>query len=173
MTSSPAAHSASTGQPADDPARRADIAARAKTRISPETGLSTDFLNQYNELTMVLQVVGDCPDELDWVADWRPRSYAEHFERSGFADVDLLLAGYALTPACLRRRFDDAVAQLNRDIAVALGPLLAIAPAQRGALGPAADALANEINLSVMQLSGLMNGPASTSQQDAIDALFD
>ena len=56
------------------------------TNIDERTLLATDYLNHFNEIVMLLELVPDLPDCLEDAKEWRPKSYAEHFRDSGFVD---------------------------------------------------------------------------------------
>ena len=63
--------------------------------IHPETRLATDYLNHFNEVIMLLELVPSMPDCIDDVLIWQPASYEEHFRRSHYRDKDLAIAGSA------------------------------------------------------------------------------
>lgn len=91
------------------------------TNVNRETLLATDYLNHFNEAVMLLEMLPAAPAEL--VADlaqWRRETYEEHFERSGFRDKALALAGYRNAPVNVRHAFDT----VTNDISDALADLL-------------------------------------------------
>lgn len=84
--------------------------------INPATGLATDYLNHFNEITMLVGLVADMPEMMDDIRRWRPVSYVEHFDRSGFAGRALaILAYHAAAPAtiealqCVVDRLDETI----------------------------------------------------------------
>jgi len=81
---------ASTVRPAIDPARL------AAANINPNTGLATDYLNHFNEAIMLLEMVSELPDCIDDLNAWRPLTYTEHFEASGFKHRELAIEAYHL-----------------------------------------------------------------------------
>lgn len=83
------------------------------TNIHSVSFLATDYLNHFNEVVMMLEMVADMPDMLEDIAEWEPKSYAAHFRDSGFADRALAIAAYDLAPAPIRARFDALVAELD------------------------------------------------------------
>lgn len=145
------------------------MAARAHTRISAQTGLATDFLNQFNELLMMLDALCESDPDWDWVCDWRPASYPEHFARSGFSDVALLLEGYALAEPDVRALLHTLTARLEAAIVATLRQWRSHGLAASG-VSPAL--LAADMRAGLSQLSALINGANDTADQDAIDALF-
>ena len=69
---------------AEDAAAAEGAARLAEANINPATGLATDYLNHFNEAIMLLEMLSSCPDCRDDILAWRPMSYREHFEASGF-----------------------------------------------------------------------------------------
>ena len=70
----------------------------AGTTINGTTLLSTDYLNHFNEFVMMLELTADMPDMAADIADWQPKSYAQHFADSGFSHADLAIAAYDHAP---------------------------------------------------------------------------
>jgi hypothetical protein len=48
--------------------------------INPQTLLATDYLNHFNEIHMLLDMLADMPDCLDDIINWEAISYQKHFE---------------------------------------------------------------------------------------------
>jgi hypothetical protein len=72
--------------------------------VNPATGLAGDYLNHFNEITMLLGLVADSPDMIADIEDWRPLTYEEHFERSGFSAKALAIAAYRGAPKPVRTK---------------------------------------------------------------------
>ena len=66
------------------------------TTINTTTLLSTDYLNHYNELVMLLEMVPDMPDMMMEVHEWAPKTYAEHFKDSTFTHAPIDSCGNML-----------------------------------------------------------------------------
>lgn len=62
--------------------------------ISPTTYLATDYLNHFNEVIMLLDMIVDMPDLIDELREWRPKTYTTHFAESGLSDQDLIIEAY-------------------------------------------------------------------------------
>jgi len=84
--------------------------------INPATGLATDYLNHFNEITMLIGLVGDMPDMVDELGEWEPISYEEHFERSTFKAKALAIAAYRATLPAIRAKFVEVVWEMNSAI---------------------------------------------------------
>ncbi|MDP6344006.1 MAG: hypothetical protein QF491_10780, partial [Alphaproteobacteria bacterium] len=61
----------------------------AGTNVNQDTFLATDYLNHFNEIVMLLEMVPDMPEILDEAKEWQPKSYAAHFRDSGLSDAEL------------------------------------------------------------------------------------
>lgn len=66
--------------------------------VHPHTGLATDYLNHYNEIVMLLELVEDMPECIEDALDWKPKSYEQHFRDSGLAIADGVIAAYRAAP---------------------------------------------------------------------------
>jgi hypothetical protein len=82
--------------------------------INPQTLLATDYLNHFNEIVMMLEMLPDCPECIEEAKDWRPKSYQDHFRDSGFKDKELAIEAYNYVPSKFRKPFEQAVEQMNR-----------------------------------------------------------
>jgi hypothetical protein len=151
-------------------ARIADIAAEAITGIDPHTGLASDFLNQFNEVLMLLEVTGSDPALDRDLHHWRPRGYIEHFEASHLRDSALVIEAYALCPASVRRRFDRLSGDLSAFI---LQGLAELHPLGGEAMHHASGMLAARIRRRVESLSAIIHPAERRLDNDTISALFE
>lgn len=156
----------------------------SRTSINPLTHLATDFLNQFNEVAMTLDMLPDWPDMFDELRHWQFFSYEEHFRRSGFADTDTLVDAYWAAPVVIRQGFDDQVESLvhvTRAGLTALQHVWDCGPTP--GVFEAAAALSTDIRAHVSKLAATINigqlpktivveAEVSGMDQDDIDALF-
>lgn len=140
--------------------------------VNRDTGLSTDFLNQYNELSMLLDLAADDPDMLEELEDWTPRTYQEHFAASGFKDWALTVEAYDLCPRLIRTEFDAAIGVLNSVAAAGVSALLAEISAGQAIQPDTVRALAAEVQAAIIHASGLINGSSTLGSQAQVDTLF-
>ncbi len=97
------------------------------TNICEQTLLATDYLNHINEPIMLLEMVADMPEMLEELAEWQPKTYAEHFRDSSFTDKDLAIEAYEWSPDRFRLRFEQTIDAANQCITTtidALGTLI-------------------------------------------------
>lgn len=146
--------------------------------IHPETRLATDYLNHFNEVIMLLELVPSMPDCMDDVIGWTPLTYEEHFLRSSYRDKELVLSAYQHAPAAVLRRFHAVIDQMEQLMTTAIEGLKTVGP------GPEAAVIAEEAGFILKPLAaravGVMNAvidededlAAPASAQDAIDALM-
>lgn len=85
----------------------------AGTNISAQTLLATDYLNHFNEIVMLLDMLPDMPDMVDECKLWEPKSYKDHFANSAFSDKQLAIEAYDRVPSKYRRPFEATIDQLN------------------------------------------------------------
>lgn len=160
----------SSDRPADLESVRRRLAG---TNINPDTLLATDYLNHFNEVIMMLELVADMPEMLDDAKAWQPLGYADHFRHSQFAERDLAIEAYDLIPEPRRKMFEEAVAQAHARIAAGIAEI-------GGALtGDATDrvrhvcaAVAGDLHRMIDQISVIIHGGAVALDQPDIDGLF-
>lgn len=146
----------------------------ANTTINSETLLSTDYLNHFNELVMMFELVPDMPDMLEEAKDWVPKTYAEHFEASVFQHKDLAIAAYDHVVEENREALELTVARLNRRIEKALEMMtLLIAAGDDPTLRNLCENTSRDLGAMVDTCSAVINGvdgAAATALRAARDA---
>ena len=91
------------------------------TNVNPATLLTTDYLNHFNEIIMLLELIPSAPSQFaPEIASWEHESYEEHFTHSGFRDKELAIVGYRNAPEDVRRAFDSSVADLEQEMVLLL-----------------------------------------------------
>ncbi len=88
----------------------------SQANINPSTLLATDYLNHYNEVIMLFEMLPDMPDCLEDVETWEPKSYIEHFQNSNFQGKALAVAAYRHTAVSVRAHFESICAGLDERI---------------------------------------------------------
>jgi len=163
----------------------------ASANINPETFLATDYLNHFNEIVMLLEMVPDMPELAEDAFDWAPKSYIEHFEDSGFQAKDLAIEAYDLAPIPFKTPFESICAELDKLITSTLNGLQATNVVERG-FTPAAQQLIRTrietVQELLMKLNQIIHGKwtaedqpdiveektdESAQTQEDIDKLFD
>jgi hypothetical protein len=142
--------------------------------VNPMTGLATDYLNLFNEAIMLFEMGLDMPDMAEELADWKPHSYVEHFEKSGFELKDVVIGAYEGTHIERRLAFDEcchrALSQFDSHIDILLSSNLS----DKDALSDLSVRL-SEMKLLVLEMDSHIHGRADVievSAQSEVDALF-
>lgn len=156
------------------------------TNINESTLLTTDYLNHFHELVMLLEAVSSEPKDFsDDLMAWHPLTYEEHFSGSGFRDKNLAIAAYHRAPPKIRARFDDAVAKLHGEavtlVAEVSSQLSEASRLDEARLRSACERGASRLRGLIDEANAIANGevvpdPGERSHvggQAAIDALFD
>jgi hypothetical protein len=153
----------------------ADAAALLAANINPASGLATDYLNHFNEITMLIDLVPDMPEVMDEIRAWRPASYEEHFERSSFTTKALALSAHRSAAPSVRSALSRAVDDLDRAILETVASLVGASPSDYGTIVAARAAIIRPL---MGRASSVIHGvefdeaSASDGSQFAVDALL-
>jgi len=121
---------------------------------------------------MALEMAHEMPECLDDLRQWRPRTYAQHFEASRFHNREAVLQGYLGAEPSLRSALDNCSATLNRR----LGGLCELM-VQENASMRASTTVHRALRMlrpQVARISAIINGASSKQAitQAMIDAMF-
>jgi len=159
------------------PCLAADPFSLAEANINPLTGLSTDYLNHFNEAIMLLEMLPSMPECREDLAAWHPLGYHEHFSRSQLKQRELAIAAYDLAAPPVRRRF-DALCESMKSAVLAAQAVLAADLAPDDAAHVAVETTA-ELKRLVALANAVIHGqeftgPAASIQesQAAVDAIL-
>lgn len=141
--------------------------------IHQDTLLATDYLNHFNEIVMLLELIADMPDCLEDAMEWAPKSYEDHFSQSSFQDKALAILAYENAPRRYREPFDQLVSQMDATVVSALKRLSAAVengdPDQTRLLVSKVTA---KLQRFVDVASAVIHGRVETSGQAEIDTLL-
>lgn len=135
--------------------------------VDPDTGLATDYLNHFNEVVMLLDLLADMPEMRDDVLAWAPASYQEHFDRSGFRGRAIAIAAYASAPAIIRTAFDATVAAIDARLIAVQDELRDADDATAARSGPDR---ASEVRPLLARADALIHGATCDAALKAMDA---
>ncbi|KAA5805468.1 hypothetical protein F1654_00275 [Alkalicaulis satelles] len=141
--------------------------------IHPETGLATDYLNHFNEVVMLLEMLPDMPDCAEDVLAWAPCGYEDHFERTGYSGRETVIEAWRAAPRAVRAHFETLITVLDDVIIslqaqVAAGDLAGAALAARSEAEPLLAAARAAVHGHVTGESD----PDQDAAQASVDALF-
>lgn len=151
----------------------------AAANIHPATFLATDYLNHFNEVVMLIDMLPMMPDCAPDVIAWQPCSYVEHFRQSGFKGRDLAIRAYGAVEDARRTIFERTIADIDRCIAT-IQSMIINAPMDELPLAAISDCAEMSLRPLLAHAMGLINGAppvaAVTEEggdaQSAVDALF-
>lgn len=83
------------------------------TNVNEQTLLATDYLNHFNEVIMLLEMIPDMPEMLEDAQEWQPKLYKDHFQESSIADKELAIEAYDVVPSIYKYPFEQTIAQLD------------------------------------------------------------
>jgi|GEM_PF-420438 hypothetical protein len=143
------------------------------TNINETTLLATDYLNHFNEVVMLLDMLPDMPDMLEDVKEWKPKTYQQHFLDSTFAEKELAVEAYAYVPAPFKRPFETTVDQLDRLIANTVEHVSELIEKEDvNHLKEAVSSNSILIQRLLDNASGIIHGSMMTMDQTEIDAFI-
>lgn len=140
--------------------------------INPVTRLATDYLNHFNNVVMLLELLPDMPDCAEEVMGWSPMSYEDYFRGSHFRERDLAVAAYHATDPDIRSDFDAAVTHLDCAMAEALALVERYDPTCPSSAERLRAFVRDRLKPLVSQAGGIINGPSITVKRDEEDADF-
>ena len=145
--------------------------------INPSTGLATDYLNHFNEVVMLMEMLPDMPDCAGDVLDWQPLDYCGHFRQSAFKDKDLAILAYAAAPRAVRAHLETLILQIDNAVIEAQDRLRN--GSDEATCRAVASLATEEIKPLIAAASGTIHGReegeddfADETAQAGIDALF-
>ena len=146
----------------------------AGTNVSPDTLLATDYLNHFNEIVMMIELVPDMAEMLDDARAWKPLSYIEHFEQSQFAERDLAIEAYGLISPIRRQNFEEVVAKAHARVADTLREFDAIVAAggDQSRMRNLSMEATRELHHLVDCINVIIHGGSIALDQPDIDGMF-
>ena len=143
------------------------------TNIDAQTLLATDYLNHFNEIVMLIDMLPMMPDMLEDALAWEPKSYQDHFRDSTFSDKELAVEAYDYVPEPFKIAFEGVVENLNELILRTLDRVSQmIAAEELDKLQVMVPEYTRKIQRLQDAADGIIHGGAQTLEQDEIDALM-
>ena len=143
------------------------------TTIDAGTLLSTDYFNLFNEVIMLLGMLGDMPDMLDEVIAWKFKTYEQHFAESGLAFAPLAIEAYPHAPPSAREHFERTIQRMHDTVEEAK---LVLADLRGQVDVPLLAEQAMNYSMMLQQMvdtgSAIIHGIDGILDQSAIDDLF-
>jgi hypothetical protein len=97
----------------------------APTVPDDRTGLSTDYLNHYSEVLMLIEMAAFDDAIVEEIGGWRPVGYREYFGRSPLRRAASAIEAYDALPDAERTAFEQTMEALDK---LATAAILALQP---------------------------------------------
>lgn len=161
------------GSPQADPAARLK-ALVVDTNVNDDTFLATDYLNHFNEIVMLLEMIPDMPDILEDAREWRPKTYDQHFLDSGLSDSAITIEAYQNAPAEFREPFDETIERMNTVVTESIKNIEAAIASPRPEELAASAATASRLLQRLMDVAAaIIHGNTPKLEQAEIDDLLE
>ncbi|WP_407048167.1 hypothetical protein [Methyloraptor flagellatus] len=154
----------------------------AAANINPVTRLATDYLNHFNNVVMLLELVPSMPDFADEVLAWKPASYVEYFATSHFRERELAIAAYGAADRDVRATFEAIIDELDQTMAEAKDLLRKGDPSEPVNAFHIGELVTHRLKPLITEAGGVINGMPATpaaeidlagiNAQETIDELF-
>ncbi len=87
---------------------------QANHLVNPCSGIANDFLNQYNEILLLVENLPVLlPEMIEDLLAWKPRKYEEYFQSSPLAGGHLAIEIYRALDGAFKEKFEAQIAKLN------------------------------------------------------------
>ena len=154
----------------------------AAANINPVTWLATDYLNHFNNVVMLLELIPDMPDMADEIVAWEPVSYTGYFAQSHFRERDLAIAAFHAADRTVKRGFEAAIDELDSAMTDAQALVSGGNPGDPEVAHHIRVLVAERLKPLISRAGGIVNGmpslasladqPLVGTAQDSIDEQF-
>ena len=155
-----------------------------EANINPDTLLATDYLNHFNEVLMLIEMLPSMPDCAEDVFSWRPMSYRDYFQQSTFKEKKLAISLYDAIQSDLRERFESLVGEIDDKVFCLIEQISGLGgDLSSGVFEGVAFTASTEIRPLIDRASAMINDTAEATDvmlaidhptaQDEVDRLFD
>ncbi len=154
----------------------------AAANINPNTRLATDYLNHFNNVVMMLELVPDMPECAEDVIGWAPLAYDDYFRGSHFRERDLAIHAWEQADPTIRSDFDATITHLDCAMAEAIDLVSRFDGSDPIAAERLRDFVGERLKPLIAAASGIINGPpvvhvaaidpSESDAQAAVDELF-
>ncbi len=87
---------------------------QANHLVNPSSGIANDFLNQYNEILLLVENLPILlPEMIEELLAWNPRTYEEYFRTSPLLGGHLAIEIYQALDKAFRQEFEEQIAKIN------------------------------------------------------------
>ena len=150
--------------------------------VNPATGLATDYLNHFNEVVMLIEMVESMPECAEDIAEWQPYDYRAHFEITNYVGKEVAIASYDGADPALRAEFDTIIKALSDAVDGLRSAILEASQDENRGFPEVLPILDRDIRPLISMAGAMINGHIPVGVEDdndafdtqnAIDSLFD
>lgn len=143
------------------------------SNISPTTLLATDYLNHFNEIVMLFDIIPDALECFEEILEWKPKSYEEHFRGSTVKDAALAIKAYGFVPRAYKKPFEDTVRQMDNFVLICSKRIgAALQNDDEMKLRRLCAAATTKMNQIIAVIDTIIHGDVRTIDQTGIDEIM-
>lgn len=87
----------------------------ANNLVNPNSGIANDFLNQYNEVALLVENLPILlPEMVEELLAWRAKTYEEYFNSSPLPRGDVAIKIYHTLDREFRKKFEAQICRINK-----------------------------------------------------------
>ncbi len=91
-----------------------EVLKQASNLVNPRSGIANDYLNQYNEVLLLVENLPVLlPEMVEDLLAWKSRTYEDYFKTSPLASGHLAIEIYCALDAAFREEFEARIARIN------------------------------------------------------------
>lgn len=92
-----------------------ELIKQASNLVNPSSGIANDFLNQYNEVLLLVENLPVLlPEMVEELLSWKKKTYEEYFTSSPLPGGDIAIRIYKSLDADFRDRFEAQIEKINK-----------------------------------------------------------
>lgn len=142
--------------------------------INSLTLLATDYLNHFNEVHMLIDMLPSMPDCIEDIREWVPITYQEHFRNSVFSAKNLAIEAYEHSPMEYRLPFEQTITQMDELILSTIVQVeQQITQNKMDELQRIVENYTPRMIVLIEKCGAIINGEKHMTHQDSIDHYFE
>ncbi|MCF6216569.1 MAG: hypothetical protein L3J58_10400 [Emcibacter sp.] len=142
--------------------------------INSQTLLATDYINHFNEVHMLLDMLPSMPECIEDILEWSPKNYQEHFADSVFAAKDLAIEAYNHSPDEYRLPFEETIAKMDELVLSTIAQVSQyLEEDSREESQRIIDDYGPQMITLIEKCGAIINGEKHVAPKDSIDHYFD
>ncbi len=92
-----------------------ELIKQASNLVNPSSGIANDFLNQYNEVLLLVENLPVLlPEMVDELLAWKKKDYEEYFTTSPLPGGDIAIRVYNSLDRAFRDKFETQISRINK-----------------------------------------------------------